>query len=80
MWGSENYLFLLYYIRSIVFLSLVPVDHEWNKEDDATGEKDNTAAETQYIIVSETLRDEEEGADKKQKPAREVITFLLFTD
>ncbi len=80
MWGSENYLFLLYYIRSIVFLSLVPVDHERDQEGDATGEKDNTAAETQYIIVSETLRDEEEGADKKQKPAREVITFLLFTD
>lgn len=78
--GSESYLFLLYYIRSIVFLSLVPVSQEWNKEDDATGEKDNTAAETQYVIVSETLRDEEEGADKKQKPAREVITFLLFTD
>jgi len=78
--GSENYLFLLYYIRSIVFLSLVPVSQEWNKEDDATGEKDNTAAETQYVIVSETLCDEEEGADKKQKPAREVITFLLFTD
>lgn len=78
--GSENYLFLLYYICSIVFLSLVPVSQEWNKEDDATGEKDKTAAETQYIIVSETLRDEEEGADKKQKPAREVITFLLFTD
>jgi len=77
--GSENYLFLLYYIRSI-FLSLVPVSQEWNKEDDATGEKDNTAAETQYVIVSEILRDEEEGADKKQKPAREVITFLLFTD
>ena len=78
--GSENYLFLLYYIRSMVFLSLVPVSQEWNKEDDATGEKDNTAAETQYVIVSETLCDEEEGADKKQKPAREVITFLLFTD
>jgi len=78
--GSENYLFLLYYIRFIVFLLLVPVDHEWNKEDNATGEKDNTAAETQYVIVNETLRDEEEGADKKQKPAREVITFLLFAD
>jgi len=77
--GSENYLFLLYYIRSI-FLSLVPVSQEWNNEDNATGEKDNTAAETQYVIVSETLCDEEEGADKKQKPAREVITFLLFTD
>ena len=58
----------------------MPVSQEWNKEDDATGEKDNTAAETQYVIVSETLRDEEEGADKKQKPAREVITFLFFTD
>ena len=58
----------------------MPVSQEWNKEGDATGEKDDAAAETQYIIVSETLRDEEEGADKKQKPAREVITFLLFTD
>ncbi len=70
----------MYYIRSIVFILLVPVAQERNQEGDATGKKDDAAAETQYIIVSETLRDEEEGADKKQKPARKVIPLLLFAD
>lgn len=79
MWG-RRIIFFYCTTFALFFLSLVPVSQEWNKEDDATGEKDNTAAETQYVIVSEILRDEEEGADKKQEPAREVITFLLFTD
>lgn len=64
----------------LLFLSFVPVAQERNQEGDATGKKDDAADETQYIIVSETLRDEEEGADKKQKPARKVIPLLLFAD
>ena len=64
----------------LLFLSFVPVAQERNQEGDATGKKDDASDETQYIIVSETLRDEEEGANKKQKPARKVITLLLFAD
>jgi len=58
----------------------MPVSHQRDEEGDATGQKDNAAAEAQYIIVCQALRDEEDGADKEQKPARQVIALLLFTD
>jgi hypothetical protein len=69
----------LYYIRFIV-CSFAPVAHQRNQKGNATGKKDNAAAETQHVIVGEALRDEENGADQEQKPARKVITLLLFTD
>jgi hypothetical protein len=58
----------------------VPVAHQRDKEGDTTGQKDNAAAEAQHIIVRQALRDEEDGADKEQQPACQVITFLFFTD
>jgi hypothetical protein len=58
----------------------VPVAHQRDEEGNTTGQKDNAAAETQHIIVRQALRNEEDGADKKQQPARQVIAFLFFTD
>ena len=57
-----NYPLLLYYIRFISVLLLVPVAHHRDQKGNATGEKDNAAAETKYVIVSQVLRDEEDGA------------------
>jgi hypothetical protein len=71
--------FLLYYIHFIVCL-FAPVAQQRNQKGNATGKKDNAAAEAQHVIVGEALRDEENGADQEQKPAHKVIMFLLFTD
>jgi len=58
----------------------VPVAHQRDEEGNTTGEKDNAATETEQVVVGKTLRDEENGTDEEQKPARKVIAFLLFAD
>ena len=58
----------------------MPVAHQRDEEGNTTGEKDNAATETKQVVVSKIMRDEEYGADKEQKPASKVITFLRFTD
>jgi len=40
----------------------VPVAHQRDQEGNATGKKDNAAAETEQVIISKTLRNEEDGA------------------
>ncbi|MBU2535920.1 MAG: hypothetical protein ABIK32_07225 [Chloroflexota bacterium] len=58
----------------------MPVAHQRDEEGNTTGEKDDAATETKQVVVGKTLRDEEYGADDKQKPAGKVITLLRFTD
>jgi hypothetical protein len=79
MLPQYNYL-LLYYICDIGVSLSAPVAHQRDKEGDATGKKDDAAGESHHIIVREVLRDEEDGADKKQQPADKVITLLRFID
>jgi len=58
----------------------MPVAHQGNKKGNTTGKKEDAAAEAKQVIVGEALHNEEDGADKKQKPAGKMITFLLFAD
>ena len=43
----------------------MPVAHQRDKEGNATGEKDDAATETKQVVVGETLRDKEYGADNE---------------
>ena len=71
---------LLYYIRGIIVSLFAPVAHQRDKEGDATGKKDDAAGEPQYIIIRKALGDEEDGADKEQQPAGEMIKLLRIID
>jgi hypothetical protein len=48
-----------------LFSLFVPVAHQRDEEGNTTGEKDNAATETEQVVVGETLRDEEYGADNE---------------
>ena len=58
----------------------MPVIHQGNQKGDTAGKKDDAAAEAEQVIIGKALRNEEDGADKKQKPADKMIAFLLFAD
>ena len=70
----------MYYIHCIIVSLFTPVTHQWNKEGDATGKKDDAAGESHHIIVREALRDEEDGTDEEQQPADKVITLFRIVD
>jgi hypothetical protein len=67
-------------IALLLFLLPAPVAQQRNQESNTPGEEDDAAGETEQVVAREALRDEEDGADKEQQPARKVKTFFRFID
>jgi hypothetical protein len=51
-----------------------------DKKSDAPGEKDDTAGESEDIIICQALHDEEDGTYQKQEPTQKVKSFFCLID